>query len=67
MVLFTPSFSHRIISLWCSLIGMCFLGYTDLESLEKINKIRETKLLVQRRMEFRPAYNFRLAYQRRKW
>ena len=44
--------------------GVYFLVFTDRQYLQQICKIGETKPRIQRWMEFRSAYNFRLSYRR---
>ena len=46
------------------LFGVYFLVFTDHQCLQQICKIGETKPRIQRWMEFRSAYNFRLSYRR---
>ena len=46
------------------LFSVFFLIFTDHECLQQIRKISETKLRIQRWMEFLSAYNYRLPYRR---
>ena len=46
------------------LFGVYFLVFTDHQCLQQICQIGETKPRIQRWMEFRSAYNFRLSYRR---
>ena len=46
------------------LFNVFFLTFTDHECLQQISKIGESKLRIQRWMEFLSAYNYRLSYRR---